>query len=426
MAGPARLRSIRRYTASATLLAALFAALAVAACSPARVIESATVLGDLAAGAGPSRLKRTTPAPRRSALSYRVGARQYGGDIYRPGDGHGDGAAAALVLVPGLTRAGKDDKRLVAFANTLARAGFTVLVPDIANLRALKVKSADVRVIADAVRHLSAGLGRAGRGVPVGLAAISYAAGPAILAALRDDIRCRVGFVLAIGGYHDGVAMLTYMTTGYFRQRPGGPWRFLRRNRSAIWSALFSYADLLAEARDRDALDEMARHKLRTPDADIGDLVARLGPDGRAVHALVVNRDPDRVAGLVARLPQAIRREMAALDLKGRDFTRLAARLILIHGRDDAVIPFSESSALAAAVPAGQAALYLIDSLAHVDLGPSGIVDSVVLWRAVYRLLEARDALGAATGGAVQGCANGPPPSSARARRTSVSAASKR
>ncbi len=375
-----------------------FVVLAVAACSPSRVVESADVLADLGAGAGPSRLKRTTPAPHRSSVIYRAADRSYAGDIYRPGDG----GAAALVLVPGVARAGKDDKRLVAFANTLARAGFTVLVPDIENLRALKVKSTDVRGIADAVRHLTAG-----RKSRVGVVAISYAAGPAVLAALQDDIRCRVGFVLAIGGYYDRLTILTYLTTGYYRERPEGPWRKGRRDPYGMWVSLLSYADVLAEAADRDALEEIVRRRVRNLNADVGDLRARLGPDGQAVYALVANRDPHRVPRLIAALPEAVRRELAALDLKGRDFSGFAARLILIHGRDDAVIPYSESAALAAAVPEGRAALYLVDSLAHVDLGPTGIADTLILWRAIYRLLEERDALSKAPAVDAPGCVRG-------------------
>lgn len=358
--------------------------LVLAACSPARVIDSASVLGDIAAGEGPSRLKRITPAPRRNAITYRVAQRQYAGDVYHPGNDGG----APLVLVPGVAPAGKDDRRLVAFANTLSRAGFTVLVPDIENLRALKVKSSDTEGIADAIRHL--GTGRKSR---IGLAAISYAAGPAILAALRNDIRCRIGFVLAIGGYHDSAAMLTYMTTGQYRERAGGPWLKGRRNDYAMWISMLSYADLISDPGDRDVLGRMARRKLRNPAAYIGDLVARLGTEGRAFHALITNDDPVRVPGLIAGLPEKVQTEIAALDLKGRDFHRLGANLILIHGRDDAVIPYSESQALAAAVPGGRASVYLVDSLAHVDLGPAGIIDTLVLWRAVYRLLEEREAL---------------------------------
>ena len=102
--------------------------------------------------------------------------------------------------------------------------------------------------------------------------------------------------------------------------------------------------------------------------ADIADLAASLGAECRSVYALLDNADPERVPGLIAALPGAIRAEMAALDLSRRDLGALAARLILVHGGDDAIIPPSESRALAAA--AGETAdLYVVDGFSHVELG---------------------------------------------------------
>ncbi len=95
---------------------------------------------------------------------------------------------------------------------------------------------------------------------------------------------------------------------------------------------------------------------------------------------------------LIAALPLAIRTDLEALDVRRHNLSTLAARLILIHGRDDAIIPYTESMALAAAAPPRQANLYLVDNLAHVTLGPGGILDGLRLWRAVYRLLKERDA----------------------------------
>ncbi len=64
---------------------------------------------------------------------------------------------------------------------------------------------------------------------------------------------------------------------------------------------------------------------------------------------------------------------------------------MLIHGRDDEIIPYSESLALAAAAGEDKAELFLVDNLAHVDLGPGSLDDQLTLWRAAYRLLEERD-----------------------------------
>ncbi|MFQ5985638.1 MAG: alpha/beta fold hydrolase, partial [Alphaproteobacteria bacterium] len=213
---------------------------------------------------------------------------------------------------------------------------------------------------------------------------------PALLAALDEDTRERVRFVLAIGGYYDIEAVVTFFTTGYFRERPDGPWRHRTPNAYGKWIFVRNNADRLTDHAERATLAAMAERKLENPKAEIGDLVAKLGPEGRAVHALLVNDDPQRAPALIAALPGAVRADMFALDLKNQDLSKLAARLILVHGRDDAIIPYSESKALAAVAP--QAELYVVDSLAHVDLGLSGLIDTVILWGAVYRLLAERDA----------------------------------
>jgi pimeloyl-ACP methyl ester carboxylesterase len=357
------------------------------ACSPARVIESWRVLHDIAAGPNPSTFKEATPAPARVAVAYQVAGRAYGGDLYRPGEA----AKARLVLVPGAAEAGKDDPRLVAFAETFARARFTVLVPDIVNLRELKVAPSDVRAIADALRHLSSLDGPAP--APLGLAAISYAAGPAILAALEPDVREELGFILAIGGYHDIEGVVTFFTTGHFREAPGQAWQRREPNAYGRWVFVRVNAPRVADARDRVLLASMAERKLRDLAAPVDDLAAKLGREGGSFHALLENRDPEAVPSLIASLPPAIRNDMAALDLARRDLTPLRANVILIHGRDDAIIPYTESAALAAALPEGQASLCLVDNLAHVDLGPGGLLDGLRLWRATYRILAERDAV---------------------------------
>ncbi len=69
------------------------------------------------------------------------------------------------------------------------------------------------------------------------------------------------------------------------------------------------------------------------------------------------------------------------------------ARLILIHGQDDPIVPFTESLSLAAAAPPGDVDLHLLGSLAHVELSVASLKDGWQLFRAAWDLLAARDAL---------------------------------
>jgi pimeloyl-ACP methyl ester carboxylesterase len=362
----------------------LVVSLCVAGCVSPRGQEARDLLTDIAAGDGPSRLKETAPEPSRVTIRYRGAAGPAIADLYRSAAS----PRGAVVVVPGLTPDGKDDARLVAFAKSLARAQFLVLVPDIANTRSLKVSAADSAFIGDAIDEL-AQRAAGGGGRSLGLVAISYAVGPALLAASQTPAGRHVRFVVAIGGYYDIEAAIGFVTTGYYRAADGS-WQRLAPNEGGKWVFVRSNVDRVADPGDRDRLRWIGERRLTNPAGEIGDLVARLGPDGRAVYDLVSNCDPARVPALIGRLPAAVRDELRRLDLRGRDFRAITGPIFLIHGRDDAVIPFSESVKLAEAL-GPRADLTILDHFAHVEAGDIGFADGLRLWDAAIRILEQRD-----------------------------------
>jgi pimeloyl-ACP methyl ester carboxylesterase len=364
----------------------LAVSLCVAGCVSPRAQEARELLADIAAGDGPTRLKETTPEPSRVTIRYHGAAGPAIADLYRSTAS----PRGAVVVVPGLTPDGKDDARLVAFAKSLARAQFLVLVPDIANTRSLKVSAGDSAFIADAIDEL-AQRAAGGGGRSVGLVAISYAVGPALLAASQMPAGRHVRFIVAIGGYYDIEAAIGFVTTGYYRAADGSGQR-LAPNEGGKWVFVRSNADRVADPADRDRLHRIAERRLANPAAGIGDLTARLGPDGHAVYDLVSNSDPARVPALIGRLPGAIREQLRRLDLKGRDFRAVAGPVFLVHGRDDAIIPYTESVKLAEAL-GPRADLTILDHFAHVDAGDIGLADGLRLWDAAMRILEQRDRL---------------------------------
>jgi pimeloyl-ACP methyl ester carboxylesterase len=361
----------------------LIGSLLIGGCSLVRGYQAALLLADIAAGPGPSLFKERTRPPRRRTLDFAAAGRSCRGDLYRP-DGE---IRAGLLLVPGVAEAGKDDPRLVAFATSLARAGFAVLVPDLVGLRRLQVRPENIGEVADAFGWLAAQeeLVPEGR---AGMAAFSYAAGPALLAALQEPIREKVRFILVVGGYHDMQRVLTFFTTGFYRK--DGRWHYLKPNDYGKWAFVASNIDRLGDAQDRRLFRRMALRKLADPAAPTDDLAALLGEEGRALHAFVDNRDPRRVPELLAAVPAAIREDVAALNPAARDLSRLAARLILVHGLEDRMIPYTESIALAESVPPGRARLFLVHGLDHVDVAAE-LPDRWRLWRAITVLLAARD-----------------------------------
>jgi pimeloyl-ACP methyl ester carboxylesterase len=178
------------------------------------------------------------------------------------------------------------------------------------------------------------------------------------------------------------------MTTGYF-EADGQP-RQREPDVYGKWVYALSNAGRLSEQADRVALAAMAHRRLEDPVARIDDLLAQLGPAGRSVYDFVDNRDPARVPGLLTRLPAAVRDDIAALDLATRDLSGLEADFILVHGLDDTVIPYTESVALARALPPGRARLFLLEGLHHVDREIRGL-DAWRMWRTVQAVLAQRD-----------------------------------
>ncbi len=350
--------------------------------SPGRAFEAARLLLDLAALTAPDSRPSTVPMMR-APITYEVERRSYRGDVYRPLEQ----PLAGLVLLHGASPLGKDEPRLVDFAAALASTRFVVLVPDLVGLRQLKLRAVAAREIADTVQymHSTPGLAPGGR---VGIIALSVASGPALLAATEPGTRERLRFVLTIGGYYDMLDTLTFSTTGDFKD--GTQWRHRAPNDYGKWVLVLSNVDKLPSASDRRALAVIARRKLENPKANVDALLARLGADGRAVYEFINNADRRRVEGLFAQLPAGIKSEIQALSLSNRDLSEIEANVILVHGLDDPMIPYTESVALARALPPARVSLFLVNGLVHVDLKPA-LADYWRLYRAVYTLLLERD-----------------------------------
>lgn len=367
------------------------AALALAGCSAVPSGEAFRVLADLGAGSGESRLKSATPPPRRSAIAYEVDGRPHTADLYLPGEG---APAAGIVLVPGAVPEGKDEPRFVAFAESLARSRFAVVAPELSGFRKLRIRPADAREVADAFAWLAdrADLAPGGR---AGIGALSYAVGPALLAAMEPDVAPRVGFVVGIGGYHDLERTIRFFTTGHFDADGRPDYREPQDYGRLV--LVMSALPYLESAADRAKLEAMVDAVIRDRDADLEPLAARLGPEGRSLYDLAANTDPARFDALFAAAPPRLREDVRELSVSRRDFARLRARLILLHGMNDPLIPYTESVALAEAAAPGQARLWLIRRvLGHVDLSLSHLftwefltVELPDLWR----MAQAVDAL---------------------------------
>ncbi len=337
------------------------------------------VLEDMVVADGPSYLKGFVDEPVKITRFVTLGDGIIAVDTYVDVDGYrGD-----LVLVPGFSPAGKDDLRLAALAKTFARAGFQVHVPDLPGSRSLMVSMDDVEGLIATVEQR---VPQSGEAVPLGFAAVSYAAGPAIAAAADPRIADRVDYVVALGGYHDAVGVVTYLTTGAHRKTGESEWAWGEGNPRAGWMFMAANAGRWPDLAERSILLEVARQKAEAPDRRLGDLDNHLGVDAMALVALFDNRDPDIVPGLIQAVPPDILRSLVELSPATMDLSPLSGELLLVHGLDDTVVPYTQSLNLGEQVPGTD--IYLVASFTHVDPSDVDLDGHLTMMMAVDAILS--------------------------------------
>ena len=169
------------------------------------------------------------------------GASTVAADLYRPAHPRG-----AILLVHGLSPAGRRQPDLARLAELLARHGQLALVPQFEGLAAFRLDGTEVSAVVAALDHA------ARLASPVAIAGFSFGAGPALLAAAE---RPRIRLAGSFGGYADLRSVIAFVTTS------AAPEPYNR------WKLLQLLAGFAENPVDRSRLDAIAQMKLADPSA---------------------------------------------------------------------------------------------------------------------------------------------------------------
>lgn len=310
----------------------------------------------LASPATDATLSRWLGAPEVESVRVTGGVRVIDADLYRP-PGQPGHPRPGVVLVHGLSAAGRRQPDLARLARGLARHGQLVLVPEFEGLAAFRLTGREVDDVAAAIADLRR------RTPSVAVAGFSFGAGPALLAAADAPGLRWVG---SFGGYADLTNVIRFIATGTHAFRD-------RRYEHAVeeynrWKLAALLVPFLGDSADRRALEMVVAAKLANPAADTTALERDAGAGARVLLALVRSRRADEVDRLLASLPPPARAALAALSPMAAA-GRIRAPLLLAHGAADPSIPFTESLRLAdAAGP--RARVVILHSFHHT--GPEG------------------------------------------------------
>ena len=334
------------------------------------------------------------PDPLVTRVTFEAGGRTMIADVYRPAAGSQGSRHPGIVLNHGVAAGGMKDLRLTNFADALARCGFVALVPEFINLKELRVRSSDVDEMVGSYEYLEQ--------LPAvdperaGFFGFSYAGGLAVLAANDSRIAERVRFCFLLGSYYDVRSIVIYATTGYHRE--DGEWVYMEPRHTGKWAFLKNMLGLVDDAGDRALLARIADAKLAGDARDVSTTADSLGTEGARLYELMMNDDPDAAGRIIERLNPRVLNFFDELSMVG-NIEDVTANLIITHGRDDNLMPYTQSILLAENAPPNAAVqLRILESFQHVDLefswegGPAGWATTLGevgrVYSVVYALLE--------------------------------------
>ena len=329
----------------------------------------------------------STPQPEQA--SYTRNGQSLPAIVFRPANRTQPGSA--WIVLHGLTYHGPRHRSLVRFANSLAAAGHLVFIPEIEEWSRLLVtpELTPGTIAGSAAALLQRSDVDAQR---IGVFGFSFGATQALIAASNPSNVEHIRLIVSWGGYADITRLVHFGLTGeheldgkleHIEPDPYGRWIFGANYLTSIpgYSDMTRVAEgLHALARETGRSGTFAGDPIHNPlkrkiadslnakERRVFELFAPLG-----THDMVAAR------ALSKLLAQTIVAKDPLMD-PGAYLAKVDVPVMIAHGRDDRLVPYSESLLLRRRIPAGRIADCTITSLfAHsggkrLDLGPIGLM----------------------------------------------------
>ena len=270
-----------------------------------------------------------------SEITVDCGGRNVLADLYRP---TGGGRHSCLILNHGAIRDGKSDQALRFAGQSLARAGYVVLVPQLDHLCRLRLHQDDIDALVACVRYLVAQEFSNGK---IGMLGVCISTPLVLIAATEPSVSRDLAVVSSWGGFYDindwlqAVLMRHYIDNAELK-----PWqpRPLLIEETPKW-----LIELLPNKSDRACLEKML------VDGFTESARSKMSSSGQALYELLANRDVARVTELWAKLDPRILQTLNSLS-PHMHMDKLKTKIAIIHTLSDDVIPWVESYKLADAI----------------------------------------------------------------------------
>ena len=235
----------------------------------------------------------------------------------------------------------RDERRIVALAEGLARSGMVVMIPWLDTQTENRIVPRDIDSLVRAFQHLLT-LEHVDPD-RVGVGGICTGASMVTVAAQDDRISDNVRFINFFAGYHDALDLVRAIGgRSRFYGDDATPW-----TPNSLTLRLFTehLIEGVTDPEDRLILDRVIVRK--EPASE--DEIMSLSSEGMAVYRLVNGVPREEVDGLIGQLsPETV--EFLRIISPSTNIDKLKARVLIMHDRGDRLVPSEESRRLAEAL----------------------------------------------------------------------------
>jgi len=268
----------------------------------------------------------------------------------------------AMVVVHGLHQLGMDESRLVNFAKSLAETGIEVLTPQVDALADYCVQPQSIDLIGSSAQFLADRTE-----TRVGVLGLSFAGGLSLMAAADPKYSDSISFVAAVGAQDDVQRVERYLVDGQTHW-PDGRLLTTPPHEYGWLILIYSHPEDFFNAGDVEGARQSLRLLLHEDVKQAETRAARLSAEGqRSMNAIFAHHRELFRDKLSADLD---RHKAEAVAVSPHNHMgALMAKVLLVHGEGDDVIPPSETEWLARDIPHHDLQEALISrAISHVSL----------------------------------------------------------
>ena len=269
----------------------------------------------------------------------------------------------AMVVVHGLHYLGIEEPRLVNFAESLAKTGVEVLTPQVDAIADYRVVPESIDVTGGSAEQLAQMTG----GRQVGVLGLSFAGGLSLMAAANPKYAGSIAFVAAVGAQDDVVRVEHYLIDGH-TQWPEGRTLSTPPHEYGWLILIYSHPEDFFAPSDVESARNSLRFLLHENVAGAKTAAQSLSPEGQKLMEAAFQQHREGFHSRLAADLEMHAAEAVAVSPHGH-LEGLKAKVLLVHGEGDDVIPPSETEWLAKDIPAGNLQEALISrAISHVSL----------------------------------------------------------